>query len=281
MVASNRQYHILGKRIAAERLHIGSVIDSIDDLVPLNVGQELKLKDIQNRLYCHHEINFKGSRDESLKGEAGLALNALSIQGVGGETKVNEERGNTDTYKFEELDTIEFEAAKEDYLVAVKANGVQAFLTASGYCPVYMITGLKIGRESSIDYKKVRQMGGGLEFGVNIGSAVSIGPKINASKTVTTTQKSEGVKDELIFAIRVRKLKYKKKYGLFGAKSLVDEAHNIGAEMVGVNKSERKEEEPEFDVEEVELEEEEDGFAKIGESKEDGEVVTWVIAKDW
>jgi hypothetical protein len=90
------------------------------------------------------------------------------------------------------------------------------------------------------------------------------------------------VADELIFAIRVRKLKYKKMYGFFGDRKLVDEAHNIGTEMVGVDRSARQErrQEDAFDVEEVDLEEEMEGYQKISESNKDSET-TWVAPKRW
>ncbi|KAF8861597.1 hypothetical protein BDZ45DRAFT_687420 [Acephala macrosclerotiorum] len=284
MVASTPEYHILGKRVAVERLQIGTIIGSIEELVRLNAGKEPKIKDIQPRLFCSHETNFEATREEALKGEAGVALKAFALEGVGGEAKIDAERGNIDKYKFQTLDTLEFDAEKKDYLEGVKATGVQAFLNTSSYSPVYFITGLKTGKNPSIDYTKVRKMGGGIEFGINLGSTMSAGPKTNASKTLTMKQKSDGVSDALIFAIRVRKLKYKKQYlGLFGAKNFVDEGHNVGAEMVGVDKSVGREEEPEsiFDVEVVDLEEEMEGYERINEQNKDGETTTWVVPEDW
>jgi hypothetical protein len=71
-------------------------------------------------------------------------------------------------------------------------------------------------------------------------------------------------------------------YGFFGDRKLVDEAHNIGTEMVGVDRSARQErrQEDAFDVEEVDLEEEMEGYQKISESNKDSET-TWVAPKRW
>jgi len=281
MVASTPEYHILGKRVSVERLQLGTIINSLEELVRLNAGREPKIDQI--RFFCFHDTNFEATREEALKGGAGVALKVLALEGVGGEANIDGERGNNDNYKFPALDTLEFDPEREDYDEAVKAEGVQAFLENSGDSPVYMITGLKIGRRASIDFTRVKKIGGGQNIGVNIASAVSVGPKANASKAITINQKADGLTD-CIFAIRVRKLVYRKQYlGLFGPKKLEDKAHDVGAEMVGVDKSAKREQVPEstFDVEEVDLEKEVEGHKKINESNEKGETITWVVPEDW
>ncbi|RDW85692.1 hypothetical protein BP5796_04017 [Coleophoma crateriformis] len=290
MVTSTPEYHILGKRVAVERLHLGTIVSSIEGLIRLNSGKEPKIE--VSKLYCWHDINFGATREQSLNGEAGVALKALALEGASGEAKIDGERVNTDKYKYKYLDTLEFDTEGEElewyreyYLEAVKATGVQKFLETSNYSPVYMITGLKIGRNSSNEFTKVRRTGGGLEFSVNIGLALSIGPKAKGSNMMTTVQESEGIDDACVFAIRVRKLVYKKQHlsGLFGPRKWKDEKYNSGAEMASVDNSTKKRQAPEgvFEVEEVGLDDEREGFKQITELTKDGEQITWVVPKDW
>lgn len=280
MVAAIREYHILGKPVPVDRLELGTVVNNVRELQRLNAGKEARITQI--RLYCIHEENFEATRDDGLKGDAGIELRALG--GPGGEAKVDGERGDTDKYKFQFLDTLEFEAEDADYQEAVKATGVASFLEKSSYSAVYMITGLKFGRKSANEFNKVREMGGGLGFDTNLGAILSVNPSAHLSKGVNTNQKSDGLTDR-IFAIRVRKLYYKKKYGIFGSKKLMDEAHEDGAEVVGENKPKRPEDDTndiEFEVQEGELDEEDmEGYEKITETKSNGETVTWIVSEDW
>ncbi|KAI8663495.1 hypothetical protein NCS57_00950700 [Fusarium keratoplasticum] len=288
MVASTPEYHILGKRVPVNRLRLGTIIPSIQVLTRLNPGKEPTIDG--KRLDYWHDTVFKATRDDALKGEAGVELKVAALEGVGGEGKVDGERGNIDKYSFSAIDTLEFESVQKDYNDAGQAEGVQTFLKKSKYRPVFYITGIKVGRvptdEDSgptFEATRVKKLGGTLSLGVNIPSLASIGPKTSGSKNLTITQQYREHNDR-IFAIRVRKLQYKKT-GFFGPREWVDEPANDGAEMVGEDREEQEEEKPELafdEVEEVGLEEKElKGYEKITETNRSGQQVTYVVPKGW
>lgn len=266
--------------MAVGRLLLGTVVDSREGLSRINNGEELVIN--EKRLDHFHDRNVEISRDVALMGNAGVAAKALALEGVGGEASIKGERGSKDIYNIPDVHTWQFDAEASDYLEAMKSDKMQKFLRRIDFGPVYMITGLKFGTKTSVDITRVRKMEGRLELGVNVGTAVSIGPKIGSSNTVTVTQKGEEL-TERILAVRVRKLRYKKKglMGLVGSRQLVDEPSNDGAELVGVNRSKQKGQDsgadPGFDVTEGDdTEEETEGYKKI---REPG--VTWVVPKSW
>jgi hypothetical protein len=273
MVASTPEYHILGKRVAVGRLLLGTIVDSWDDLSRINSGEELVID--EKRVDYFHDRNVEITRDVALTGNAGVAAKALALDGVGGEASFEGERSSKHTYKIPDVHTWQFDAEASDYLEAMKSIKAQEFLRSVDFDPVYMITGLKFGTKTSVDITRVRKMEGRLELGVNIATAVSIGPKIGSSNTVTITQKGQEL-TERILAIRVRKLRYEKKgfLGLVGPRQLVNEPSNDGAELAGVNRSGA---DAKFDVvEEDETEEDMEEYKKIRESE-----ITWVVPKSW
>ena len=285
MVAAAREYHILGKRVAVDRLRLGTIINNIQECRRLNAGAEPDIE--EKRLDYWHDTEFEATREEALNGDAGVELKVAALEGVGGEAGVEGERSYTDKYCFEALDTLEFEPEKKDYDASGKTEGVQTFLKGAGYIPVYFITGIKVGRVpsdggSSFDYTKVKKLGGRLSFGVNIPSVASAGPKTNLSKTLTTTQKGREHTDRIL-AIRVRKLQYKRG-GHFGPRKWVDRAHNDGAEMVSEERAKTVGEKIEIvheDIEEATLDEELEGYRKMTETNKRGEQTTYVVPEDW
>lgn len=77
-----------------------------------------------------------------------------------------------------------------------------------------------------------------------------------------------------IFAIRIRKLKYRRKIlGIFGSRVLVDEASNECAELVGTKKQQA--ENAEFEVEDNEdTDDETEDYERVDEKD-----VSWIMPK--
>ena len=112
---------------------------------------------------------------------------------------------------------------------------------------------------------------------MDLGNGGTIGPRGDGSKTSNTMQKSDKSTD-IVLAIRVRKLSYKKKYYIFGDRQWSENAHNGGAELVGRDRAEEASDPgPEFEVDELELEDELQGHVKENEKEADGETTTWVV----
>lgn len=288
MVARIPEYHILGKRVPVNRLRLGTIITSIQELVRLNSGNEPTID--KERLDYWHDIDCKATRDATLKGDAGVEFKVAALEGIGGEGQVEGERGNVEKYSFSAIDTLEFESVQKDYNDAGKDERVQAFLTSPKHPPVFYITGIKVGRvstdedsEPTFEVTRVKNHGGTLSLGVNIPSAASIGPKVRGSKNLAISQQYKEQNDR-IFAIRVRKLQYKKK-GFFGHRERVDSPYNDGAELAGEDSEEEEEEKLELgfdDIDEVDLEKKElEGYKRITETNERGNQITYVVPKDW
>ncbi|KAH8754556.1 hypothetical protein F5883DRAFT_573043 [Diaporthe sp. PMI_573] len=272
MVVSRPQYHIVGK-VPLGHLQLGSMIDDLHDIFPLNENEELKLS--QDRLYCQHEKAFTASREDVLKGKLGASIKAFAMQAA--EVSVGGERGDNDTYKFGDLDTLYFYPTPADYLEAVKSEGLKGFLESSGYSPVYLVTGIKTGRQPNVELERVRKGEVNADIGIDTGTGFEVGPKRDVSKNVTIKQGSEESTD-YIWAIKVQKLTYMKKWRLFGERSWSNQPFVRSAELVNTKDLGAQVEES-FDAEELEIKEELVGYSEVTETDKEGEDVTWVVPR--
>ncbi|KAH8599216.1 hypothetical protein B0O99DRAFT_591085 [Bisporella sp. PMI_857] len=276
MVAPTRTYHIVGK-IPEDRLKLGTIIDDLHNPDPLNTGEEPDIE--HGRLYCEHDLSFEASPERILKRNFAIGLKFWGVTGTGGHVSMGRVSGGEETYTSEALDTIYFNPKREDYDNAVKSTSVQEFLKFSGYKPVYIITGLKIVHRPNI----ILQRSGVSEYeakaGLHTGHGVHVGPKLGASKSLAVTQKSQST-DKYIFAIRVTKLTYKRKYLVIpGSREWRSEQYRDGAELAGANRLEEDESDDlHFDVEESELDAELDACLVKSETQKDGNSVTWVVS---
>ncbi len=272
MVVSRPTYHIVGK-VPLGHIQLGTLIDDLHDIVPLNPNEELSLS--QDRLYCEHETAFTASREDVLKGNCGVGLKILAMQAA--EASAGGERGDHDTYKFGSLDTLFFYPTKADYEEAVKSKGLTEYLEGSGYGPVYLITGIKTGRRPAVDLQRVRKVNATLDVSIDTGTGISVGPKLDASKSAVLKQGSKESTD-YIWAVRVQKLSYRRKWSLFGERRWTNQSYLDRAELVGLDDTETDSGvEESYEVEEMALEDELKGYAEMTELNQEGEVVTWIV----
>ncbi|KAJ5511151.1 hypothetical protein N7453_003254 [Penicillium expansum] len=276
MGASSPEYHIVRKRVAVGRLLLGTIIGDLDELFPINKGEELLIDD--KDLDHFHDRNAEISRDAALAGKAGIAAKALAFYPAG----VDAERSLKDIYSIPDVYTWQFDPEEHDYLDAMESEKVQKFLVINSYRPVYIITGLKLCSGMSVDLTRVKRTKGGLELGVEVGTAVSIGPKLGLSKAMNVGQRGEELTPR-IFAIRVRKLRYKKMGGVMGfggSRKLINQRHNDGAELVGAHRP--KQIQGQMPGHSYEVTEEDDTEDEIGEDRRfHEEEVTWIVPKSW
>lgn len=253
MVVTTPTYHIISKVLPPPKgpLKLGTVIDNLEDLTPLSDSLEIE----KSRVTSFHEEEFEVNREQVLKGVGGVGLKVhglpvgIDLSG-GGDTNVN------DTYKFKELDTLFFSPTLDDYERAVATPRLQTHLMYSNYMPVYIITGMKIGHQPEVTLRRGNQVNGTFTIGISEGNT-TLGINADASSSRIIVQGSKSSPDSIVFAIRVRKLSYKKRYYIAGQRDLHDSPHNYGAELVGVDRDADEEDEvPLFDVEEMDLDEE-------------------------
>jgi len=197
---------------------------------------------------------------------------------IGADISGEGETSADDTFNAKSLDTLFFYPTKVDYAEALKSTQLQEYIQAANYPSVYIITGMKIAREPSVTLKRGGHIGGQGQLGLNMGGGSNVGLRGDGSKVRNTVQKSKKSSD-MVLAIRVRKLSYRRKYYIAGQRQWSDEAHDEVAELVERQRSEGiHKQEPEFEVDEVELDHEElQGYVKEEEKEADGETVTWVV----
>ncbi|KAK4082400.1 uncharacterized protein Triagg1_2212 [Trichoderma aggressivum f. europaeum] len=289
MVTSAYVYHKVEQRVAVNRLRLGTIITGIQGVTRLNAGKEPKID--EERLNHYSQTNADVTTDAALNGDAGVELRVAALGGIGLEGQVNGARGNFERHNFRAIDTTDFEPTQKDYNDAGQAEEVQTFLKKSNYRPVFYITGIKVGRvqteegsEPTFEATRMTSMGGTLGLGVNIPTIASIGPRITGSRSLTITQQYREHND-YIFAIRVQKLRYKKRMGLFGPREWVNKPYNDGAELVGVDSKGQEEEEPEIafdEIEELDLDENDlKGYKQIAETDNRGKQITYVVPNGW
>lgn len=288
MVPKTFEYHKLEKRVAVNRLRLGTIITGIQGMTRLNSGKEPKID--EERIDYWHDTDFSVTTDAALKGDAGVELKVAALGGVGGEGKVDGARGNVETYNFSAADTIEFEPTQEDYNDAGRAEQVRTFLKNSNYEPVFYITGIKVGRapteegsDPTFEATRVKSLGGTLSLGVNIPTTASVGPKVMGSKSLIITQQYREHND-YIFAIRVQKLRYKKTR-LFGPRAWVNKSYRDGGELAGLGNKGQEEKEPEIafdEIEEVDLGEDDlKGYKRTTGIDQQGKQITYVVPNGW
>jgi hypothetical protein len=261
MVVQIPTYHIVSKVPAPPKgpLKLGTIIDSLEELNPLNAGAEPTID--ESRQFSFHEEEFEITREQIVKGTGGVGIKFVAVPGVGVDTSAGGETTINDTYKFAELDTKYFPPCISDYEAAVVAKGVQRHLKYSGYKPVYMITGMKIGHRPEVTLKRNGVVHGTFSIGVDT-ATVTVGPHADLSKTKNITQAAKRSPDSIVFGIRVRKLSYKRKYIIVGDRELEDDSYNDEAELVGVDRDDDTgaEKAPQFDVSELKFDKELDGL---------------------
>jgi len=235
MPAGSPEYHLLTKRVAVARLRLGTIVDNLESLVRVNAGEEPDID--ERRIDEFHDENVEIKKERARAAGAGVSVRAAALEGVGGDASIDSENSDTTSFTVPRLRTIQFDPELIDYETAIRSEKTQKFLQRTKYGPVYIVTGLKLGTKASAESTRTRKQDVRIELGVNFETAVSLGPKFEASQMVTIAQKEEEL-TESILAIRVRKLRYKKTgfLGLVGPRAVKDSLSNRGAELSGDNR---------------------------------------------
>ncbi|KAG4444054.1 hypothetical protein IFR05_000514 [Cadophora sp. M221] len=212
-------------------LHLGTIIDNLTDVEPLNESCRLPLPTKEQK---HTSTGFVATRSELIKGKYGIWAKFAGIEGIGGELSLSNERTAEDTYRFEKLEEISFTATKAYMTESMNKPDVKEFVEGGGWDPVYIITGLKIARGPSVELKKGKKLAVKANLGLTHPGGVQgfdVGPKAEYEtdpSSSVTFEKS----DDFIYGIRVKRLYFKR--GLFLKKpgGVVGEHFHSGATLV-------------------------------------------------
>ncbi|ATY59536.1 hypothetical protein A9K55_003542 [Cordyceps militaris] len=264
-------YHILPTLVSRGDLVIGHVINSLEDMMILNDGdgEMLKYDERLVKLVCDTDVSISAKAARSCS--AALLTDAASAA-FSGKMEFGRNSQYSNSLFIRELQGQHVDFTPSAYRKAVECSPeVQKRLSCfSGYA--YMVTGLKYCDEKCIaihrGHETTKVQG---QLGLQ-GGPLSAGARVEGARATTSSLQMTRTAD-LILAIRVTKLTYKRKYVVAGEKRLVAKGHRHRAELVGKEDAILKKAD-DFDIEIEEDSGEGDGDeALLG----DGSTVKWMV----
>lgn len=182
--------------------------------------------EIAHRLRPDKKSGFRKSRRELLSGEFGIFAKFLAFFGVGVQAEATFEKDASDILAIKTLETITFTPSKDYIEKSMAVDGVKIHMEACDYKDtLFLVTGLKIAREASLESSLNKKFGGKVEFGFSHpGVPTEAGPRLGVSNSRSEGESFDGSTD-FILAIRVKKIRYREE-------KLVTEEYNEGATMM-------------------------------------------------
>ncbi|KAK1992115.1 hypothetical protein LX36DRAFT_618115 [Colletotrichum falcatum] len=192
---------------------LGHILIDPLEFNPLNKGGEQHLKISTNEIYGSHKMDgFTATRKDLLAGKLGLWAKFLAaILAVDVRAGVNFERDDDTIYQFGCLETTYFNPTKDYLRSCMTVPAVRSYMRAAKFAqPVYMVTGIKVGREVAV--QSSHKTGGGFSAAFGVGDPTSSGeggPELELKK-----EKARGFGftrgDDCVVALRLQKITYKK-----------------------------------------------------------------------
>ncbi|KAI8712714.1 hypothetical protein NCS52_01370200 [Fusarium sp. LHS14.1] len=211
------------------------------------------------------------------RGELGTWAKAVGFEGLGGEFSGSRETSRECKYIFRRLDTFYVSPSPAYRRASMKELDVVEYVEATGWAPVYLVTGLKIAVQPSVQMSTSKSFVALGEAGVSevAGLPVNIGPRVGFQ---SQDKSSEGwtASDDFIYGTRVEKLVFKRQWlsrQSRGEGPLQSKLFTKGAQLVGEDSD--SEEEDEDEIVEV-LGEDSDGMEMVSQM-ETGEETLWVL----
>ncbi|KAM5342059.1 hypothetical protein ACJ41O_015090 [Fusarium nematophilum] len=189
-------------------IKLGHILDDLTEFVPLNRRSALEIpEDDVNP--TDTKSGFTTSRSELVSGELGVFARVLGLVGVGAGADVYFKKDKSDVLSCKSLDTVTFDPTAEYIAKSVEVTEVSQYLKARRFKdPVYMVTGLKIGRQGSLQSSQSKEKGLKLDGGLNPpGGPAQIGGKGGLSIAAAQGESWEDSTD-FIVAFRVKKIWY-------------------------------------------------------------------------
>lgn len=230
------EYHILPILFHQGELLIGHIISNVEDLMIINDGDGEILTYDERRVKpsCMSNVSI-GATDIGTSGNA-MFTEAAASQAFGGRIQIGHKSNDVESFSIPKLRGLQVTFGLSDYIRAIECSPkVQRHLDCfGGY--VYMITGLKLCSEKAIEICRGKRLETHGKVGLDCGT-VKLGPEVTYTHGSATSQRMTE-EAEAIFAIKVVKLKYKRKLIFTGEKRLVAKPYRHGAKLVGERVSE-------------------------------------------
>ncbi|RSM12517.1 hypothetical protein CEP52_002374 [Fusarium oligoseptatum] len=258
-------------------IQLGSIITNLKDVVVLNTDCRVPIDEA--KVFSHAQRGFQATASHMKRGELGIWAKAVGFEGLGGELSGSQKTNRECKYSFQRLDTMYFSPTPAYRRASMKELDVAEYVEASGWEPVYLVTGLKVAVQPSVQMSISRRFAALGEAGISevTGLPVNVGPRVDFQ---TQDQSSEGWKtsDDFIFGIRVEKLVFKRRWLSRQRRDegpLQSKLFTKGAQLVGED-SDSDSEDEEDEIIELELGEDLDGMGKVPQM-ENGEETLWVL----
>ncbi|KAK6856468.1 hypothetical protein PG995_006655 [Apiospora arundinis] len=197
--------------------HLGTVLrhfEKKEQMRPLNQGDRA---DIPER-YRDHKGGFTATRKRLKSGQLGLWAKFMGLEGVGGEASVSAERSDTDTYTFDSVDTEFFYPSPKYISDCLELSDVDDYVKGARYKkPVYLVTGIKIGKGVKVRMERKTNVSGTLGVGINVPEAgdLQVGPRaegtVEDEPSYIFTESSD-----ILVGIQCLKIWHEKSAGLLG-----------------------------------------------------------------
>ncbi|QKX64568.1 uncharacterized protein TRUGW13939_11743 [Talaromyces rugulosus] len=224
--------------------HLGTIIRDVEhkkQMCPLNSGKDMYGKDkrirIDTDIHRDHKDGVELTGSQLKSGAVGFWSKFMGC-GINGEASMTANRSETDTYKFNSLDTEFFFPTKSYISQCMELSDVQEYLEVTEYKkPVYLVTGIKVAKGVSVRQESAIKVEGKLGLGLNIpvGSNIQVGPRTEA-KVENKSVSAFGDSSDIVVGIQCLKIRYK--HSWFGKSQWrVEEAHTRGATFLSSDNS--------------------------------------------
>ncbi|KAF9771865.1 hypothetical protein IL306_010483 [Fusarium sp. DS 682] len=221
---------------------------------------------------------FTATRKELFSGKFGIWAKFLStVLGVGANAGISTELDDDTVYSFGSLETTFFNPTDDYIRSSMTVPVMRSFMRSAKFAlPVYMITGIKVGREVSVQSSHEEQRGFNISAGVgHPGNPASGGLEIGTQST-----KAQGFSfkrgDDCVVALQLRKIRYK-------SGEVKHKAELKGATMQDGSQILKEDEAPDLDLRddiicEVALDDFDDEMVVVdGTSFDDEDESRWII----
>ncbi|KAG5789907.1 hypothetical protein H9Q69_011034 [Fusarium xylarioides] len=191
---------------------LGHILDNPTTLSPLNAGPAQRLKISPDEIFGPHKMDsFTATRKQLFSGKFGVWAKFLStLLGLGANAGINTELDDDAVYSFGSLETSFFNPTDDYIRSSMSIPVMRAFMRSAKFSlPVYMITGIKIGREVSVQSSHAEKRG----FDISTGAGHPGDPASGGLEMGTQSTKAQGISfkrgDDCVVALRLRKITYK------------------------------------------------------------------------
>ncbi|KAJ9133330.1 hypothetical protein NKR23_g10838 [Pleurostoma richardsiae] len=188
-------------------IKLGHVLKNLTEFVAVNRNS---IVPISNPNPVDIKDGFTATRAKLLSGELGFFAKVLALVGIGVGASIFYHKSSSDVLSFAKLVTVTFDPTDDYIAETMKLADINIFLANTEYKkPLYLITGLKIGQQGSMQSMTTTAIGGGAEAAAGPpGLPVEAGARLNVARAT-----QEGIaftnSTDFIVAFRVRKVTFK------------------------------------------------------------------------